>query len=111
MHQNRFLSKYLIKKPASVLEETITYLLRISCILHPSNYASDKIFHVDIVPGLIIRLHEMQVADEETRELKLEDLVSLKYTTRIDDSDQLVYHIDYHGVTTHPTPTPKHPRP
>lgn len=38
------------------------FLLRISCILHPSNYASDKIFHVDIVPGLIIRLHEMQVA-------------------------------------------------
>ncbi|KAJ8749756.1 hypothetical protein K2173_012307 [Erythroxylum novogranatense] len=27
--------------------------------------------------------------------------------------DDLVYHIDYHGVTTHPTPTPapKHPKP
>ncbi|OMO77613.1 hypothetical protein COLO4_25057 [Corchorus olitorius] len=25
--------------------------------------------------------------------------------------DELVYHIDYHGVTTHPTPTPKHPKP
>ncbi|XP_010265396.1 PREDICTED: uncharacterized protein LOC104603151 [Nelumbo nucifera] len=27
-----------------------------------------------------------------------------------DDGDELVYHVDYHGVTTHPTPTsPKHP--
>ncbi|KAK9697168.1 hypothetical protein RND81_08G019200 [Saponaria officinalis] len=25
------------------------------------------------------------------------------------DNDELVYHIDYHGVTTHPAPTPKHP--
>ncbi|XVE70300.1 hypothetical protein DITRI_Ditri10aG0061300 [Diplodiscus trichospermus] len=30
-----------------------------------------------------------------------------------DDDDEVVhnYHIDYHGVTTHPTPTPKHPLP
>ncbi|KAL9224290.1 hypothetical protein vseg_000342 [Gypsophila vaccaria] len=25
------------------------------------------------------------------------------------DNDELVYHTDYHGVTTHPAPTPKHP--
>lgn len=25
--------------------------------------------------------------------------------------EELVYHIDYHGVMTHPTPTPKHPTP
>lgn len=25
--------------------------------------------------------------------------------------DELVYHVDYHGVTTHPTPTPRHPKP
>ncbi|KAI9191549.1 hypothetical protein LWI28_009879 [Acer negundo] len=25
--------------------------------------------------------------------------------------DETVYHIDYHGVTTHPNPTPKHPKP
>lgn len=62
-------------------------------------------------PNYSVGYSGFKVADEETRELKLEDLVSLKYTTRIDDSDQLVYHIDYHGVTTHPTPTPKHPRP
>ncbi|KAK4757285.1 hypothetical protein SAY87_007412 [Trapa incisa] len=29
----------------------------------------------------------------------------------IDNLDDLVYHTDYHGVTTHPTPTPKHPKP
>lgn len=25
--------------------------------------------------------------------------------------DELVYQVDYHGVTTHPTPTPRHPKP
>ncbi|RZC71169.1 hypothetical protein C5167_034357 [Papaver somniferum] len=28
-----------------------------------------------------------------------------------DNGEELVYHVDYHGVSTHPTPTPKHPRP
>ncbi|XWS24660.1 hypothetical protein CRYUN_Cryun27aG0001400 [Craigia yunnanensis] len=28
-----------------------------------------------------------------------------------EDEDDVNYHIDYHGVTTHPTPTPKHPKP
>lgn len=27
------------------------------------------------------------------------------------DAEDIVYHIDYHGATTHPTPTPKHPKP
>ncbi|KAF5186263.1 hypothetical protein FRX31_024152 [Thalictrum thalictroides] len=28
-----------------------------------------------------------------------------------EDGDELLYHIDYHGVSTHPYPSPKHPRP
>ncbi|KAF9616295.1 hypothetical protein IFM89_029071 [Coptis chinensis] len=28
-----------------------------------------------------------------------------------EDGDGLLYHIDYHGVSTHPYPSPKHPRP
>ncbi|XP_052181533.1 uncharacterized protein LOC127794469 [Diospyros lotus] len=28
-----------------------------------------------------------------------------------EDSEELTYHTDYHGVTTHPTPYPKHPNP
>ncbi|KMT03673.1 hypothetical protein BVRB_8g190110 [Beta vulgaris subsp. vulgaris] len=28
-----------------------------------------------------------------------------------DAEDELMYHIDYHGVTTHPSPTPKHGKP
>ncbi|KAL3535452.1 hypothetical protein ACH5RR_003913 [Cinchona calisaya] len=27
------------------------------------------------------------------------------------DVEGIVYHIDYHVATTHPTPTPKHPKP
>lgn len=26
-----------------------------------------------------------------------------------EDSDGLVYHVDYHGAATHPSPSPKHP--
>ncbi|ERN07413.1 hypothetical protein AMTRI_Chr12g275110 [Amborella trichopoda] len=25
--------------------------------------------------------------------------------------EELIYQVDYHGVTTHPTPNPKHPKP
>ncbi|CAK9157513.1 unnamed protein product [Ilex paraguariensis] len=35
----------------------------------------------------------------------------MKRASRNGVADELLYHIDYHGVTTHPTPTPKHPRP
>ena len=27
------------------------------------------------------------------------------------NEEELVYHTDYHGVTTHPNPNPKHPKP
>ena len=27
------------------------------------------------------------------------------------DPEELAYHTDYHGVSTHPTPNPKHPTP
>ena len=40
--------------------------------------------------------------------------MGIKYSRskEIMDEDEVVnYHIDYHGVTTHPTPTPKHPKP
>ncbi|KAK1399795.1 putative Transmembrane protein [Heracleum sosnowskyi] len=34
-----------------------------------------------------------------------------KESASVDDEQELVYHVDYHGVTTHPDPTPKHPKP
>ncbi|KAF7806710.1 putative transmembrane protein [Senna tora] len=37
------------------------------------------------------------------------DSVTLEYTSNSSSLHDLVYHIDYHGVTTHPTP--KHPKP
>ncbi|KAK1323001.1 hypothetical protein QJS10_CPA02g01531 [Acorus calamus] len=27
------------------------------------------------------------------------------------DEEEVIYHIDYHGVKTHPNPLPKHPKP
>ncbi|KAL4280459.1 hypothetical protein GQ457_03G031470 [Hibiscus cannabinus] len=38
--------------------------------------------------------------------------VALEESNEHMDDDEIVnYHTDYHGVTTHPTPTPKHPKP
>lgn len=32
-------------------------------------------------------------------------------TDEAGDGDELIYHVDYHGISTHPYPSPKHPRP
>ncbi|KVI01418.1 uncharacterized protein LOC112500759 [Cynara cardunculus var. scolymus] len=31
------------------------------------------------------------------------------YDANSNEAAEIVYNIDYHGVTTHPSPTPKHP--
>lgn len=48
---------------------------------------------------------EMQAIDDKTKQS------TVKYAASTNDYDEIVYHIDYHGVTTHPTPTPRHPKP
>jgi hypothetical protein len=54
----------------------------------------------------------LQVLDEKTEQATIkEDSRQLAYPSSRDNLDDLVYHVDYHGVTTHPTPTPKHPKP
>ncbi|KAI3929234.1 hypothetical protein MKX01_006470 [Papaver californicum] len=39
------------------------------------------------------------------------DIIKGVPTEADDNGEELVYHVDYHGVSTHPTTTPKHPRP
>ncbi|KAJ6912982.1 hypothetical protein NC651_015453 [Populus alba x Populus x berolinensis] len=52
------------------------------------------------------------VLDEKTEQATIkEDSRQLEYPSSSDNIDDLVYHVDYHGVSTHPTPTPKHPKP
>ncbi|KAH7861388.1 hypothetical protein Vadar_025479 [Vaccinium darrowii] len=34
-----------------------------------------------------------------------------KFSTSKEGLEELFYHIDYHGVMTHPAPMPKHPTP
>lgn len=53
----------------------------------------------------------MQVADMEAMESTptKEDFMTLEYSDNSYSPHDLVYHTDYHGVTTHPTP--KHPKP
>ncbi|KAF9679810.1 hypothetical protein SADUNF_Sadunf06G0053800 [Salix dunnii] len=51
-----------------------------------------------------------KVLDEKTEQTTIkEDSRQLEYPSSGDHLDDLVYHVDYHGVTTHPTP--KHPKP
>ncbi|XP_021300018.1 uncharacterized protein LOC110428503 isoform X2 [Herrania umbratica] len=68
---------------------------------------------------------KMPLPDHQNRYLKSEvavdvalqsaatDSMALRYSRSHsnDNMEDLVYYIDYHGVTTHPTPTPKHPKP
>ena len=53
----------------------------------------------------------MQVTGEDWKKPTAEgNSMTVKHGNS-DNLDELVYHTDYHGATTHPTPTPKHPMP
>lgn len=55
---------------------------------------------------------ELQVDEEKKGSTVQEGSKALTRTSSGENLDhELVYHTDYHGVTTHPTPTPKHPKP
>ncbi|KAH1216277.1 hypothetical protein AAZX31_13G085800 [Glycine max] len=54
--------------------------------------------------------HKMQGADKAMESTPAnEDSMTPDYTSNSYSPHDLVFHIDYHGVTTHPTP--KHPKP
>ncbi|RVW26165.1 hypothetical protein CK203_109160 [Vitis vinifera] len=59
--------------------------------------------------------HEYQniqdVDEEMKRSTMQEDSIAVQHRSSSENSEENVYHIDYHGVKTHPTPTPKHPQP
>lgn len=54
---------------------------------------------------------KMQVHEDEFSRPSAKDITSNtpEYEASIESLGELVYHTDYHGVTTHPNPTPKHP--
>ncbi|GAB4853489.1 hypothetical protein Ancab_017680 [Ancistrocladus abbreviatus] len=53
-----------------------------------------------------------KVFDEEMQRSRYQEGYSeAERETRGQNESELIYHIDYHGVMTHPTPTPKHPKP
>lgn len=64
-------------------------------------------------------LHSSQLdADQKIKVLPMKTTLDTiqpdsfpKESASVDDERELVYHVDYHGVTTHPDPTPKHPKP
>ncbi|CAL8990369.1 unnamed protein product [Prunus brigantina] len=53
---------------------------------------------------------KLKVIDGKSETSMVEEIpVATKYANSNSDLDELIYHIDYHGVTTHPTP--RHPKP
>lgn len=54
---------------------------------------------------------KMQVHEDEFNRPSPKDMSSNtpEHEASINSLGELIYHIDYHGVTTHPNPTPKHP--
>ncbi|KAG6698657.1 hypothetical protein I3843_08G030300 [Carya illinoinensis] len=56
------------------------------------------------------KYHKIQDGEEMKGSTIEEGSVAFKSTSSRDNLDEIVYHIDYHGVTTHPTPTPKQPK-
>ncbi|GMH16429.1 hypothetical protein Nepgr_018270 [Nepenthes gracilis] len=58
-----------------------------------------------------VEIQKAEVFDEEMQRLKYQEGHSeVEYLTRGENGDEVIYHIDYHGVMTHPAPTPKHPK-
>ena len=54
----------------------------------------------------------MQDVDDEMKPSTMqEDSIAVEHRSSSKNLEEIVYHIDYHGVMTHPTPTPKHPKP
>ncbi|PON37600.1 hypothetical protein PanWU01x14_318810 [Parasponia andersonii] len=62
-----------------------------------------------------IRIDEHQnikVAEKDSKTSTLEEnSMTIIHESSDNNMDEVVYHTDYHGATTHPTPTPKHPKP
>ncbi|KAI6682651.1 hypothetical protein NL676_036532 [Syzygium grande] len=57
-----------------------------------------------------LKSHSVKVLDDKRERSNVQQgSTELQTSSNNDSTDDLVYHIDYHGVTTHPTPTPKHP--
>ncbi|RVW76685.1 uncharacterized protein LOC100852603 [Vitis vinifera] len=55
---------------------------------------------------------EIQDVDDEMKPSTMqEDSIAVEHRSSSKNLEEIVYHIDYHGVMTHPTPTPKHPKP
>ncbi|KAJ6408027.1 hypothetical protein OIU84_011353 [Salix udensis] len=88
---------------------------RITALIHPGDSAKvlgRRSMREQRMPSVTLTdEHEnTKVLDEKTEQTTIkEDSRKLEYPGSSDNLDDLVYHVDYHGVTTHPTP--KHPEP
>ncbi|KAI3672999.1 hypothetical protein L6452_39105 [Arctium lappa] len=60
--------------------------------------------------GLRTRHPDINKVDGNARtSIRQSNLMAKAYDANSNEDAEIVYNIDYHGVTTHPSPTPKHP--
>ncbi|KAK4564615.1 hypothetical protein RGQ29_006638 [Quercus rubra] len=57
------------------------------------------------------KYHKIKNVEEMKGSTIQEGSMAKKSTSSGYNLDELVYQVDYHGVTTHPIPTPRHPKP
>ncbi|GMI83026.1 hypothetical protein HRI_001971900 [Hibiscus trionum] len=70
-------------------------------------------FHLLSSSSMLVSLRGRRSLDQKPLPHHHKDIyLNAKVALDESDDDEIVnYHTDYHGVTTHPTPTPKHPKP
>ncbi|KAJ1400655.1 hypothetical protein SESBI_29346 [Sesbania bispinosa] len=98
------------------MKSSSIFLLCCLLILSLYSLSQHTSYSLDVTPTRKLSMsapaydHNTQVADEAMQSTRAnEDFVTLEHTSNSYSHHDLVYHTDYHGVTTHPTP--KHPKP
>ncbi|CAN1342690.1 hypothetical protein LINPERPRIM_LOCUS39542 [Linum perenne] len=78
-----------------------------STLISLPNRRSMRESNVPISPARLNGHDKGKILDEEKQKNLKEQADQLQYPESEDQVDELIYHIDYNGVMTHPTPTPK----
>ncbi|KAK9099879.1 hypothetical protein Scep_023309 [Stephania cephalantha] len=90
---------------------TVLNLSYLSITRDPSSIPTTMLTQRRILREQLQTGHEQEVVDKGRKQFNDERAFMNQDNETSEDGEELVYHVDYHGVSTHPTPTPKHPRP
>ncbi|KAK9269398.1 hypothetical protein L1049_001171 [Liquidambar formosana] len=94
-----------------ILSQTITSSSSSSSSSSSLNYFPGGRFMEELSTSKIEYRKAKVLVDNTMRSTMQEGSIAVEHSSSGENLDALVYHTDYHGVTTHPSPTPKHPKP